>query len=55
MNKRFECQIVTIVLPFHFDIYLVCVKEPPHGDGSFEDPQHMFLLRNDEKFSVTHS
>ena len=24
----------------------VCSKEPSHGDGSFEYPQHMFWLRN---------
>ena len=24
----------------------VCLKEPSHGDGSFEYPQHMFWLRN---------
>ena len=23
-----------------------CSKEPSHGDGSFEYPQHTFLLRN---------
>ena len=23
-----------------------CSKEPSHGDGSFEYPQHMFWLRN---------
>ena len=23
-----------------------CLKEPSHRDGSFEYPQHMFLLRN---------
>ena len=24
----------------------MCSKEPSHGDGSFEYPQHMFWLRN---------
>ena len=24
----------------------VCSKEPSHGGGSFEYPQHMFWLRN---------
>ena len=25
-----------------------CSKEPSHGDGSFENPQHMFWVRNKE-------
>ena len=25
-----------------------CSKEPPHRDGSFEYPQHMFWLRNEK-------
>ena len=25
-----------------------CSKEPSHGDGSFEYPQHMFRMRNNE-------
>ena len=33
-----------------------CSKESSHRDGSFECPQRMFWLRNQEnKFSVTHS
>ena len=33
----------------------VCSKEPSHGDGSFEYPQHMFWLRNKKiNFSYAH-
>ena len=28
-----------------------CSKEPSHGDGSFEYPQHTFWLRNKKKIN----
>ena len=30
-------------------------KEPSHRDGSFEDPQHMFWMRNEENSFPIHT
>ena len=50
-----QCKIVNIFLPINFNICFECSKEPSHSDGSFENPQHMFWLRNKKiKFFVTH-
>ena len=46
INKIFELKIVNIFLPIICNISFGCSKEPSHWDGSFEYPQHMFLLRN---------
>ena len=35
-----------IFLPISLNICFGCPKEPSHGDGSFEYPQHMIWLRN---------
>ena len=44
---------------FLFNIFTFCLgcsKEPSHWDSSFENPQHMFWLRNKKNiFFVTHS
>ena len=45
-NKIIERKIVNIFLSICFIICFGCSKEPSHGDGSFEYPQHMFWLRN---------
>ena len=42
INKNFEGKIVNIFLPINFNISYGCSKEP------FENPQHMFWLRNKE-------
>ena len=52
ISKIFQPKIVNIFLPIIFSICFVCSKEPSHGDGSFEYPQHMFWLRNKKKNSV---
>ena len=39
-------RIVIICLPLSLNMCFGCSKEPSHGDGSFEYPQHMFWLRN---------
>ena len=44
----FEHKIVNIFLPISFKICFVCSKEPPQWDGSFEYPQHMFLVETKE-------
>ena len=37
------------------NICFQCFKEPSHRDGSFEYPQHMFWLGNEEKiFNYAH-
>ena len=43
---NFEGRIVNIFLYIGYNSCLGCSKEPAHGDGSFEYPQHMFLLRS---------
>ena len=55
ISKIFQRKIVNIFLPIIFSICFGCSKEPSHGDGSFEYPQHMFCLINSNFFSVTHS
>ena len=35
-----------IFLAISLNMCFGCSKEPSHRDGSFEYPQHMFLLRN---------
>ena len=40
------CKIVIIFLSISLNMCFGCSKEPSHGDGSFEYPQHMFRLRN---------
>ena len=39
-------KIVIIFLSISLNICFGCSKEPSHREGSFEYPQHMFLLRN---------
>ena len=46
MTQNVERKIMNIFLSISFDICFGCSKEPPHRDGSFEYPQHIFLLRN---------
>ena len=45
-QEKLKVKIVDIFLPISFNICFGCSKEPSHGDGSFEYPQHMFWLRN---------
>ena len=35
---------MNIFLPINLNMCFGCSKEPSHGDGSFEYPQHMFNL-----------
>ena len=39
-------KIAIIFLTISLNMCFGCSKEPPHRDGSFEYPQHMFWLRN---------
>ena len=39
-------KIAIIILSISLNMCFGCSKEPSHRDGSFEYPQHMFLLRN---------
>ena len=55
MFKIFERKIVNIFLPISFNISFGCLKEPPHCDGSFEYPQHMFWLQNKEINFLLHT
>ena len=70
INKKVQRKIVNIFLPIIFSICLGCSKElvsltrcicfkcseePSHSDSYFEYPQHMFVMRNKNYFSVTHS
>ena len=48
----FEHNIVNIVLPISLSIRFGCSKEPSHGDGSFETPQHIYVLFRNENFFV---
>ena len=40
----FERKIVNIFLPISFNICFGCSKEQSHWDGSFENPQHNYIL-----------
>ena len=44
--KQYGGKIVSFFIPIHLNICYGCSKEPSHGDGSFEYPQHMLWLRN---------
>ena len=46
INKNVERKSVNNAQPINFSICFGCSKEPSHGDGSFEYPQHMFWWRN---------
>ena len=41
-------KIVFIFLFISLNVCFGCSKEPSHGDGSFEYPQHMFWMRNEK-------
>ena len=45
-NKNFQRKVVNIFYPIRLSICFGCSKEPFHRDGSFDYPQHMFLMRN---------
>ena len=48
-NKEiYERKIVIISLPINLNMCFGCSKEPSHWDGSFEYPQHMLWMRNEE-------
>ena len=51
----FESKIVIILLPINLNMCLGYSKEPSNGDGSFEYPQHMFLMRNKENSFPIHT
>ena len=44
INKLLEHKIVIIFLPINFNMCFGCSKEPFHGDGSFEYPQHVSVI-----------
>ena len=44
---------VILFLPTNSNMCFGCSKEPSNCDGSFEDLQHMFWLRNE--YVLTHS
>ena len=46
---------MNIFLLISFNICFGYSKEPSHLDGSFEDPQHMFWLRNKKIIFGMHS
>ena len=50
INTIFEHKIVNVFLPICFNICIGCSIEPSDWDGSFENPQHMFWLRNKKFF-----
>ena len=53
INKKFQRIIVNISILINLKICFGCSKEPSHRDGSFEDPQHLFWLRNKKiRFSL---
>ena len=54
-KQNFECQIANIFLPINFNMCFVCLKEPSHGDGSFEYLQQMFKWRNKKIIFLFHS
>ena len=49
-KQFFQRTIANIFLTIIFNIWFGCSKEPSHGDGSFEYPQHMIWLRNKKIF-----
>ena len=50
--KKNQRKSVIIFLSISLNMCFGCSKEPPHWDGSFEYPQHMFWLRNKKKNSL---
>ena len=44
VGEMFVIKIVIIFLSNSQNMCFGCSKEPSHGDGSFEYPQHMFWL-----------
>ena len=53
-KEFYEPKIVMIFLPINLNMCFGCSKEPSHGDGSLEYPQHMFWMRNKEnKFPIS--
>ena len=46
LYQNFERTIVIVSLSISLSMCFGYSKEPSHGDGSFEYPQHMFILRN---------
>ena len=55
ISELSEHKIVIIFLPINLNTCFGCSKEPSYRDGSFEYPQHMFLLRNKKNmFNYTH-
>ena len=45
-KQRYSAKVAIIFLSISLNLCFGCSKEPSHRDGSFEYPQHMFLLRN---------
>ena len=53
-KQNFEHKVLNFFLSISFNISLGCSKEPSHGHGSFEYPQHIFWLRNKKIIFITH-
>ena len=45
LSKKFKRKIAIIFLLISLNMCFGCSKEPSQREGSFEYPQHMFLLR----------
>ena len=45
-DTKCATKIALVSLPINLNMCFGCSKEPSHGEGSFEFPQHMFWLRN---------
>ena len=53
--KFYLRKIVIIFLPLNLNMCFGCSKEPSHRDGSFEYPQHMFWMINEENSFPIHT
>ena len=47
INKKNERKVANIFLSISFNTCFGCSKELSHRDGSFECPQHILALRNE--------
>ena len=53
--NMFCLKLLCFCLPIDLNICFGCLKEPSHRDGSFEHPQHMFWLRNNNNNFQLHT
>ena len=54
-SRHVQRKIVNIFLPININICFGCSKEASHWTGSFENPQHMFQLRNKKNIFQIHT